>query len=76
MSIVDAWESHAAEDPADRPFTARYLVLYVPKTRWDTVAEQSHLEPRVGIMVRRNATAARALRRLYMGRASRSAEGP
>jgi AraC-like DNA-binding protein len=67
VSIVDAWEPHAAEDPVDRPFVAHYHVLYVPKGRWDAVAAEDDLEPRVGIVVRRHAVARRALRRLYSG---------
>jgi AraC-like DNA-binding protein len=69
ISVVDAWEPHAAEDPADRPFAARYHVLYVPKTHWDTAAAAYGLEPRVGIVVRRIATVANALQRLYSGAA-------
>jgi AraC-like DNA-binding protein len=67
VSIVDAWEPHAAEDPVDRPFVARYHVLYVPKACWDTLAALYELEPRVGITVRRHEAAGRALRRLYSG---------
>lgn len=67
VSIVDAWEPHAAEDPVDRPFVAHYHVLYVPKDRWDMVAAEDDLEPRVGIVVRRHTAARRALTRLYSG---------
>jgi len=67
VSIVDAWEPHAAEDPVDRPFVAHYHVLYVPKVLWDTVAAEDDLEPRVGIVVRRHAAARSALSRLYAG---------
>jgi AraC-like DNA-binding protein len=64
ISIVDAWEPHAAEDPVDRPVVAHYHVLYLARDRWDTMAAELGVEPRIGIVVRRLATAARLLRRL------------
>ena len=69
VSVVDAWEPHAAEDPVDRAFAAWYHVLYVPRSMWDMAATEESLEPRAGILVRRRATTARALRRLFSGAA-------
>jgi AraC-like DNA-binding protein len=51
VSIIDAWEPHAAEDPVDRGTAALYRVLYVPKKRWDEAAADLGQEPRVGILV-------------------------
>jgi AraC-like DNA-binding protein len=53
VSIVDAWEPHAAEDPIDRAWAARYRVVYISKARWDHAAAEIGHEPRVGIMVHR-----------------------
>jgi AraC-like DNA-binding protein len=60
VSVVDAWEPHAAEDPVDRGIVARYSVLYVPKERWDRTAADLGLAPRAGILVQRHAGIARA----------------
>jgi AraC-like DNA-binding protein len=67
VSVVDAWEPHAAEDPVDRPLVAHYHVLYLPRGRWDTIAAELGVEPRIGITVRRTADATRAFHRLYAG---------
>ena len=67
VSIVDAWEPHAAEDPADRPIVTRYHVLYVPRGRWDATAADLEVEARIGIAVRRGAAATRAFHRVYTG---------
>jgi AraC-like DNA-binding protein len=67
VSIVDAWEPHAAEDPVDRPLVTRYHVLYVPRGRWDAIAAELGVQPRIGIVVRRRAVATRAFHRLYAG---------
>jgi AraC-like DNA-binding protein len=61
VSIVDAWEPHAAEDPVDRGTAALYRVLYVPKERWDQAAADLGQEPRVGIVVHRRASIAHAV---------------
>ena len=64
VSVVDAWEPHAAEDPLDRMIAAHYLVIYVPKARWDWAAHALGANPHVGISIRRNRTLARAVARL------------
>jgi AraC-like DNA-binding protein len=63
VSVVDSWEPHAAEDPVDRPFVARYAVLYVAKGRWDALAAARGLDPRVGILVHDARRAARTFMR-------------
>jgi AraC-like DNA-binding protein len=65
ISIVDAWEPHAAEDPVDRTVVAHYHVLYVSRARWDASAVELGAEPRVGIVVQRRRAAARAFHRVY-----------
>ena len=67
VSIVDAWEPHAAEDPVDRPLVTHYHVLYVPRGRWDAIAAELGVEPRIGIVVQRRTVATRAFNRLYAG---------
>jgi AraC-like DNA-binding protein len=67
VSVVDAWEPHAAEDPVDRPLVTHYHVLYVSRGRWDAIAAELGVEPRIGILVQRRAVATRAFRRLYAG---------
>src|SRR5262245_43436682 len=63
VSVVDSWEPHAAEDPIDRPFVARYAVLYVAKERWEALAAQRGLDRRVGILVHSARRAGRAFTR-------------
>lgn len=65
LSVVDAWEPHAAEDPCDRPVEARYWVLYVAPERWDTLAADIGAAPRAGIHVSTDAAAARAFATLH-----------
>jgi AraC-like DNA-binding protein len=67
VSIVDGWEPHAAEDPADRPIVTHYHMLYVPRGRWDAIAADLGVEPRIGIAVQRGAAATRAFHRVYAG---------
>jgi AraC-like DNA-binding protein len=61
VSVVDAWEPHAAEDPCDRPITAAYRLLYVSREAWDRDAEALGVRPRVGLQVHRRANLAAAL---------------
>jgi len=65
LSLVDAWEPHAAEDPCDRSVEARYWLLYVPQERWDTLAAQIGAAPRAGIRVSTDAADAQAFATLY-----------
>jgi AraC-like DNA-binding protein len=51
VSVVDAWEPHATEDPCDRGVTSLYRVLYVSKTYWDDAADESRWDPRFGLLV-------------------------
>jgi AraC-like DNA-binding protein len=51
LSVVDAWEPHAAEDPCDRSIEARYWLLYVGRARWNQLAAGIGAPPRVGIQV-------------------------
>ena len=72
VSIVDAWEPHAAEDPVDRGCAACYRVLYISRQRWDQAAADLGQEPRVGIAVHRRAGIANAVAMLH-ARAERGA---
>ena len=65
VSIVDAWEPHAAEDPIDRGVAAHYRVLYVSQERWDQAAADLGQEPRVGIAVHRRAGIANVVAMLH-----------
>jgi AraC-like DNA-binding protein len=65
LSVIDAWEPHAAEDPCDRPVEARYWLLYVAPDRWDTLAADIGAAPRAGIHVSTDAAAARAFAMLH-----------
>jgi AraC-like DNA-binding protein len=65
VSVVDAWEPHAAEDPVDRGVAAHYRVLYVPRERWDQMAADLGREPRVGIVIHRRAGIANAVAMLH-----------
>ena len=65
VSIVDAWEPHAAEDPIDRAWAARYRVVYIAKARWDQAAADIGREPRVGIAVHRRAGLSNAVAVLH-----------
>jgi AraC-like DNA-binding protein len=72
VSIVDAWEPHAAEDPVDRGTAAIYRVLYIPKERWDQAAADIGQPAGVGIVVHRRASIARAVTSMHI-RAERGA---
>jgi AraC-like DNA-binding protein len=61
VSVVDAWEPHAAEDPCDRAVTAIYRLVYVPRAEWDRAAEQLGVGPRVGLQVLSRPSLASAL---------------
>ena len=65
LSVVDAWEPHAAEDPCDRPVEARYWLLYVPRERWDALAAGIGAAPRAGIQVSTDAADAQAFAALH-----------
>jgi AraC-like DNA-binding protein len=65
VSVVDAWEPHAAEDPCDRGVTARYWVLYVARARWDAAAADLGVPGRVGIQVHDHPSVVRAFAALY-----------
>jgi AraC-like DNA-binding protein len=61
VSLVDAWEPHAAEDPMDRPMPAYYVVLYVSPDVWDAATGRP---ARVGAIVRRCRMATHAFAQL------------
>jgi AraC-like DNA-binding protein len=65
ISVVDAWEPHAAEDPCERQVEARYCLLYVAPERWDTLAADIGAAPRAGIHVSTDAADARAFATLH-----------
>jgi AraC-like DNA-binding protein len=65
LSVVDAWEPHAAEDPCDRSIGARYWLLYLTKARWDRIAASIDAPPRVGIQVGADGDTARAFAALH-----------
>jgi AraC-like DNA-binding protein len=65
LSVVDAWEPHAAEDPCDRSVEARYWLLYVAPERWDALAADVGAAPRVGIQVSTDAAGAQAFATLH-----------
>jgi AraC-like DNA-binding protein len=71
LSVVDAWEPHAAEDPCDRMVKARYWLLYVAQDRWEALATDIGAAPRVGIQVSTDAAAAQAFATVHR----RSREG-
>lgn len=73
LSVVDAWEPHAAEDPCDRPIEARYWLLYVPPERWNALAADMGGTPRTGIRVSTDAGDAQAFATLH--RRSRDGAG-
>jgi len=72
ISVVDAWEPHAAEDPCDRAIEARYWLLYVGPDRWDETAAAIGALPRVGVEVLADRALARAFAALH--RRSRGGE--
>ena len=65
LSVVDAWEPHAAEDPCDRSVEARYWLLYVPREHWDALAAGIGAAPRPGIHVSTDAADAQAFAMLH-----------
>jgi AraC-like DNA-binding protein len=65
VSVVDAWEPHAAEDPCDRAVTARYWLLNVARDRWDAAAAALGVSARAGIAVHDDPLAVRAFSALY-----------
>ena len=68
ISVVDAWEPHAAEDPCDRSIVARYWLLYVGQDRWDETLAAIGVRPRVGIEVWSDPAAVRAFMALHRRR--------
>ena len=71
ISVVDAWEPHAAEDPCDRSVEARYWLLYLAPERWDALAADIGAAPRAGIRVSTDGADAQAFATLHR----RSREG-
>ena len=65
LSVVDAWEPHAAEDPCDRSVEARYWLLYVAPGRWDALAADIGAAPRAGIRVSTDTADAQAFATLH-----------
>jgi hypothetical protein len=65
LSVVDAWEPHAAEDPCDRPVEARYWLLYVARERWAALAADIGAAPRAGIQVSTDAADTEAFAMLH-----------
>ena len=65
LSVVDAWEPHAAEDPCDRSVEARYWLLYVAPERWDALAADIGAAPRAGIQVSTDTADAQAFATLH-----------
>ena len=65
LSVVDAWEPHAAEDPCDRSVEARYWLLYVAPERWDALAADIGAAPRAGIRVSTDTADAQAFATLH-----------
>jgi len=65
ISVVDAWEPHAAEDPCDRSIEARYWLLYVDQGRWDETAAAAGARPRVGVAVSTDPALVRAFAALH-----------
>ena len=65
LSVIDAWEPHAAEDPCDRSVEARYWLLYMARERWDALADAIGAAPRAGIQVSTDAADAQAFATLH-----------
>jgi AraC-like DNA-binding protein len=65
ISVVDAWEPHAAEDPCDRSIVARYWLLYVGQDRWDETFAALGLRPSLGVEVWSDPAAIRAFVALH-----------
>ena len=65
LSVVDAWEPHAAEDPCDRSIEARYWLLYLSPERWDAISADIGAAPRTGIHVSTDAADAQAFATLH-----------
>jgi hypothetical protein len=64
VSAIDAWEPHAAEDPAPQTDASHYDVLYVTKARWEEAAAAIGRNPRFGAIATRRRDVVQAMRRL------------
>lgn len=64
VSIIDAWEPHACEDPVPQKDPSHYDVLYVSKAVWDEAADAPETRRRFGAVVTTNGRVVRSLRRL------------